>query len=111
MDRHPLRIGARIKAARKRRKLTSEQLAERVGVSRGAISQWENDLFVPNLENLVALCNALEVSADHILQGKDPDGASPDVRDLVTRLADLDDKSLEILRQIFGNTPPSPRSK
>ena len=37
-------IGSKIKAARLEKKLTQEQVAELLGVSRQTISNWENDI-------------------------------------------------------------------
>ena len=48
-------IAERIKTAREERGLTQEQLAERLEVSRQAVSKWEMGLSVPSSENLQLL--------------------------------------------------------
>ena len=52
-------IGRKIKAAREGAGLTQEDLAERMEVSRQAVSKWEADLSRPSSENLLRLCKLL----------------------------------------------------
>ena len=47
-------LGRRIQEARKAAGLSQESLGERLGVSRQAVSKWESDASVPDLENLIA---------------------------------------------------------
>jgi transcriptional regulator with XRE-family HTH domain len=61
-------IGRRIKAARDKKRLTQEQLAELVDLSPMHVSVIERGVKPPKLETFVALANALEVSADELLQ-------------------------------------------
>jgi transcriptional regulator with XRE-family HTH domain len=58
------RISHFIQAARKLRGLSRPELAELVGVGRGAVSDWENGETLPSLLNLGPLCDALQVNAD-----------------------------------------------
>ena len=57
--------------ARRRRELhmTQEQLAEKVGVKPQAISRWENDWNLPDLDKLSALAHALDIKADVLIGG------------------------------------------
>ena len=48
-------LGRRIQEARKAAGLSQESLGERLGVSRQAVSKWEADAAVPELENLIAM--------------------------------------------------------
>ncbi len=61
-------IGGRIKAARERKKLTQEDLAAIVNLSPTHISVIERGVKPPKLITLVNIANALEVSADMLLQ-------------------------------------------
>lgn len=58
------RIAYAIRAAREARGLSRPELAKRVGVGRGAVSDWENAETLPSLLNLGPLCDALQVNAD-----------------------------------------------
>lgn len=52
-------LAATIRNARRNHALTQKDLAERVGVSQGTISFWENGVEAPTLEHLIRL--ALEL--------------------------------------------------
>lgn len=57
---HRPRIGVLLRARRKEQGLTLDQLASRVGLSRGFLSQVENDKAQPSLSSLVQIAKALE---------------------------------------------------
>ena len=61
-------IGRRIKAARERKGLTQEELAEEVDLSPMHVSVIERGVKLPKLETLMNIANALDVSADVLLQ-------------------------------------------
>lgn len=61
-------IGTTIKKLRRERNITQEQLAELLGVSINAVSQWECDKTAPDISNLPLLANIFEVSADVLLE-------------------------------------------
>lgn len=63
-------LGIRLKQLRNNLKLTQQQLADKVGVSKTSIIYWEKDENVPKHESLMALSNALETSPDWLLTGK-----------------------------------------
>ena len=65
-------LSEKIQACRKRAGLSQEQLAERLGVSRQAVSKWETGEATPELGKLAALCSELNVSADWLLNDIDP---------------------------------------
>lgn len=70
----------RIAAVRKTAGLTQEQLGELVGVSRQAVSKWEAGQTIPDAVTIARLCEALHVSADYVLLGREPEedaAASP----------------------------------
>ena len=61
-------IGRRIKAAREKKQLTQEQLAELVDLSPMHVSVIERGVKLPKLETLINIANVLNVSADVLLQ-------------------------------------------
>ena len=61
-------IGTTIKKLRRDRNITQEQLAELLGVSSNAVSQWECDKTAPDISHLPVLANIFEVSADILLE-------------------------------------------
>lgn len=62
-----LTIGQRIAACRKNLGLSQEALGEKVGVSRQAISKWEADGAVPEIDKLIALSRLFHVSVGWLL--------------------------------------------
>lgn len=67
-------IGEKIKEARKSAGLTQEQIAEKLMVSRQAITKWESDKGIPDVDNLKAISSLLNVSIDYLLDnGQDMD--------------------------------------
>lgn len=60
-------FGEKLRAARKSAGLTQEQLAERLLVSRQAITKWESDKGLPDIENLKQLSALFGVSVDYLL--------------------------------------------
>ena len=62
-----MNFGEQIKKAREEKRLTQEQLAEAMEVTRQAVSKWENDLTSPDISLLPHLCSLLGVSCDELL--------------------------------------------
>lgn len=62
-------LGKRIGTLRKDRKLSQEYVAETLGVSRQAVSKWENDLSAPDTENLIALAKLLGTDVEFLASG------------------------------------------
>ena len=61
-------LGRRVQEARKAAGLSQESLGERLGVSRQAVSKWEADTSVPELENLIAMSRILGVTIGALLE-------------------------------------------
>ena len=61
-------IGTTIKKLRRERNMTQEQLAELLGLSINAVSQWECDKTAPDIANIPMLASIFEVSADVLLE-------------------------------------------
>lgn len=63
-------VGERISELRKARNLSQGQLAESMGVSRQAVSKWENDLTSPDTLNLIRLADALDTDVEYLATGR-----------------------------------------
>ncbi len=57
---------------RKKHKLSQEELAEKIGVSRQAVSKWERAEASPDTDNLILLSEIYGVSLDELLKGELP---------------------------------------
>ena len=62
-----MNLSDKIAIIRKARRLTQEELGDRIGVSRQTVSGWENSDFEPELDNVRALATVLNVSYDTLL--------------------------------------------
>lgn len=60
-------LGEKLKLARKSMGLTQEQLALKLAISRQAITKWESDKGLPDIENLWLVSKLLNVSIDYLL--------------------------------------------
>lgn len=60
-------LGERIAALRKGQGLSQEALGERLGVSRQAVSKWESDSTVPDVENCVAMSRVFAIPLSRLL--------------------------------------------
>ena len=60
-------FGEKLKNARLNAKLSQEELATKISVSRSAIAKWETDKGMPDVANLKAIAFALNVSIDYLL--------------------------------------------
>ena len=63
-------VSMRIRELRKQAKLSQEMMAEKIGVSRQAITKWETGLGVPDIENLAAIADLFKLSLDELM-GRD----------------------------------------
>lgn len=65
----PQDIGTRIRAARRDRGLTQDELAGQVGVSRSAVAQWETGRTGQVTGNLSRIAGVLEVNVEYLVYG------------------------------------------
>lgn len=60
-------LGTKLKEVRKKSGLSQEQLAEKLCVSRQAVTKWESDRGLPDVENLKAIAALFDVSVDYLI--------------------------------------------
>ncbi len=65
-----LKTAQRLLDYRKKAGLSQEELAEKIGVSRQAVSKWERGEASPDTDNLIALSEVYGVSLDELIKGK-----------------------------------------
>ena len=68
-----MNLSEKILYCRKKAGLSQEALAEKLGVSRQAISKWETGESVPELSKLVLLARAFDVTTDWLLSESEPE--------------------------------------
>ena len=104
-------IGENIKAQRKQKKLTQEELAELVGVTPQAVSRWEREVGYPDIAQIVPLAKVFGVSTDEILgacSGNDEEQIKEYIR-LSMKASEKGDfeKATEILKEAKAHYPRS----
>ena len=66
-----MQLHEKIFRCRRQLGLSQEELAARIGVTRQAVSKWEQGISTPELESLVALARVLGVTTDYLLSEED----------------------------------------
>lgn len=66
-------LGERIAYYRGKLGLSQGELAEQLGVSRQAVSKWETDAGLPDLERLIALSRLYRITLDELVKGESPE--------------------------------------
>ncbi|MGM9942120.1 MAG: helix-turn-helix domain-containing protein [Bulleidia sp.] len=62
-------LGETLKNARMEKQMTQEFVAESIGVSRQAVSKWENGTSDPSTSNLIALSRLYDIPAGQLPEG------------------------------------------
>lgn len=65
-----MNIADRIQHLRKVKGISQEELADKVGVSRQAVSKWESEQGQPEITNIIKLSEFYNVTTDYLLVGK-----------------------------------------
>lgn len=60
----------KLKSIRKQAGMSQEQLAEKLGVSRQAVTKWETDAGIPDIENIMAISALFDISIDELLSNE-----------------------------------------
>ncbi len=60
----------KLKSIRKQAGMSQEQLAEKLGVSRQAVTKWETDSGIPDIENMMAISVLFDISIDELLSNE-----------------------------------------
>lgn len=66
-------FGEKLQSLRRRSGMSQDTLAEKLEVSRQAVSKWERDEAMPETEKVVRIAKLFDVSLDELLLGKDPE--------------------------------------
>ena len=61
-------LGLKIQNLRKKAQLTQDELAEILGVSRQALSKWENDTSIPDIDKVILISESFSVTTDYLLK-------------------------------------------
>ena len=90
-------IGSNIKRLRREKDITQEQLAEYLGITSRAVSQWECDRTAPDISQIPALCNIFDVSSD-VLLGIDIEKNNEEIKKYLTEANELGNQGKNVER-------------
>lgn len=64
-----MNIGDRIQRLRKAKGISQEELADKIGVSRQAVSKWESEQSIPDIDRVIIISEYFDVTTDYLLKG------------------------------------------
>ena len=64
-------LGERLTNLRKDKKLSQEEVAEKLGVTRQTVSKWETDASTPDFDKIVPICELYGIETNELLTGKE----------------------------------------
>ena len=70
------KIGKFIAQIRKEKKLTQEDLATKLGITKNAVSKWERGISMMDMSLLIPVCDILDISITELLNGERIDNES-----------------------------------
>ena len=65
-----IKIGKFIAERRKNKKITQQELAEKLYITDRAVSKWERGLSLPDADKMLELCDILDISVNELLNGE-----------------------------------------
>lgn len=110
-----MNIGKKIRDARLTLNMTQEELAKRIGVSKNAISNYENGVSTPKLELLCAIMKHLEVDANYlygVTKSQDTMKLSPREKQIIIeyrKLSPVEKKRFDMMLGLEPETPAQPK--
>ncbi len=92
-----MKLGQKIATLRKKNQISQEELAEKMHVSRQAVSKWESDQSLPDIDKIVDLSELFGVTTDYLLKNGTHsfDVKQEEQQDLQAKLPILSDEEIE----------------
>lgn len=79
-----------LKMLRKQAGMSQEQLAEKIGVSRQAVTKWETGAGIPDIENIMAISTLFDISIDDLLSNESGSKKLPETDYLYESVTEYD---------------------
>ena len=79
-----------LKMLRKQAGMSQEQLVEKIGVSRQAVTKWETGAGIPDIENIMAISTLFDISIDDLLSNKSGSKKLPETEYLYESVTEYD---------------------
>ena len=94
-----MKFGENLKLIRKKKKMSQEQLAEKVNVSRQSVSKWENGEAYPEMNNILELCKIFNCKLNDLVHADMSDISSLD-EEIVMNVVKFNDKKQQEVKGI-----------
>lgn len=104
-------LGQRIQELRKQAGLSQEGLGEALGVSRQAVSKWEGDNGIPELDTLIAMSRLFGVTIGRLLGVEEPEEPDGETRAEEKSLSLNEEQVEAILRRYVEETRQAPQKR
>ena len=91
------KIGKFISEVRKEKKLTQEELANQLGITKNAVSKWERGISMMDMSLLIPVCDILEISITELLNGEriDKESLKEQTENAIKNTLDYTDKKIK----------------
>ncbi len=109
-----MNLGSIIRKARRANDYTQEELAELLGITVSAVSQWEQNRTLPDITLVPGICSALKISADELF-GTDPASKEDKIEEILAEAERMEDREespravLALLEEALTQYPDSMR--
>lgn len=98
-----MKLGKTLLELRKSKKLSQEDVASILKVSRQTISKWETDQSIPDLDKILPICNLYDIDADELLNGKKKEETTVQEKIIEKEIiVEKDNDSIKELSQILA---------
>lgn len=91
-----MRLCEKLQILRKQNGLSQEELAEKLGISRQAVSKWESGQSIPDLNKLIIISELYNITIDNLVKERDE-------FDFIQKIEDKDIEKVDNQRQIILN--------
>lgn len=76
-----MNFGEKLYELRKEKKLSQEEVADKLNVTRQTVSKWETNQSTPDFDKVLPLCELFGISADELLSGNRKDNENENVKE------------------------------
>lgn len=107
-DDFPRQFGRRVAAARLAMNLSGDAFGELLGMTKQAVSAWENGRNLPNAQALKSLCEKTGRDANYFIHGEEPLLSAEAIR-FALGFDNMDESQKTLMRRMLGDRAPDDR--
>lgn len=98
-----MNFGDNLKQIRKHKKISQEELAEKLGVSRQSISKWETGENFPSMQNIMCLCDIFKCKINDLVHEDciDIDSLDKEIKMSVVKFKKEKQKEMKIISKVI----------